>query len=543
MATRTTRSLALSSARALGPRNVYYQDYTAKQSDISTCRFVVDCPPNMLLDAEVYIEYTISVTDLEAGWLGGQFEGFDTTGTGITPGDAGADTGPADPDFHVALAQGFAMHKAMSEVELMLNEERILQYPSKWAGVTERFYASPEELNSICSMSGGALDSGNFIARRLEDCRREAVNVQNLMTPLSNITYQVAVQETYERTVEPDDNFDSAISLNLRGSAPRTRPWYNPGYTERFSDMARRTRYGGYPPNVAATTGLTRYSNPTGVTTFTISERLPVAPFMCWASRDKHRNVPNLRRIDLRIQWAQDAPFRFLMGQSDNLSTTGFLDGRFDWHTVKPVLHLRWLVPPASMQLPPVLTVPFTYYKEEAGPLVTVELPASSFTTESFVLTFQNRIRVFPRRLFLYFKSLSAELGDASEHHLEIQSLQLTVDGVAGKLNRMSSAQMFALYVENSPVSRLRTFKYDEWRRRYCTVVLAPHDIGWDVQSEDGRRLTWEFTVRSNWNEPAVGPSTAAEPTDELRTYQLFVMGEYVYDMTMDKKQCTLHRT
>ena len=151
------------------------------------------------------------------------------------------------------------------------------------------------------------------------------------------------------------------------------------------------------------------------------------------------------------------------------------------------------------------------------------------------------RLRTWPRKMFIYCAPRKPDLTISSEHHLELVSVELVMDAVSGKLNRLSSQQMFALYVRNCPVSLARKFKYDEWRKRYCTLCLAPGDIGWDLQSEDGRIVTLRARVRSHWTQPTVG-LTLSNAEDANRAYTLYMQGEYEYAMTMDKKRSELHR-
>lgn len=516
-------------------RAVDYQQYTAKVSDAGGFQFLVDCPHDQLLDAEAYIEYTVQFvvqSPFSPVEFGGQWEGSVTpVGEGSSAFDEGHELGPRYPSeqFFTAFRQGFTMTHAMSSATLFLNEEKVTQRPSEYVAVMERFYARPDELRNICSMSGGELDSGNFSNLMLDNARMFSVSAGFDFG--AGETLHLNVQPGFEKSVYgPAVNPNTA---NIHATFPRYKDWYNPGLTRRWHKMARDARYAGADPDAVFVSGESRYG--TGTTAIKLTERIPFAPFMTWASRDRQQSIPNLRRIDMQVKWASDAVNRILQGRNDGRIGTAII---VDYYTVKPILHLRWNVPVKPG--PPRVSIPWTYYYSHPSPTFTIEQGEDEFTSEQ-VVKFTIRMRSWPKKLFIYAAPVAGDLEISTEHHLELVNLELAIDASSGKLIRLSSQQMFALYIKNSPTSLAREFDYNEWRKYYCALCLSKNDIGWDYDDADGKNITVTATVRSHWNAPTVGFESNTLQ-DANRDYRLFMQGEYGYKMLMDKKQCQLVR-
>ncbi len=86
-------------------------------------------------------------------------------------------------------------------------------------------------------------------------------------------------------------------------------------------------------------------------------------------------------------------------------------------------------------------------------------------------------------------------------------------------------------------MNKERVYDYLEWRKKYCTVVLAPADLGVRVPPGVNHGVTLDVRVRARswWSVPRVGlgkPADAAR--DDTRPYELQVL------MVYDKYQLTL---
>lgn len=543
-------------------QNVYYQTYSPVISTESELMFSIDCPPNTVLDSDVLIRYTVTFTDLKNppdGW-GSQFEGNALVdGTDVSLQDRGARATPNADTPIVAFEQAFPMAHAMEEVKLEINGEKIIQNPSLYVPAMARFYSSEEEIQNVCSMAGGGtLNSGSFNAIGKDQMHL----VSGILTDLgaviwrtvpasgSTISIQLNVAETFSSL--PTVSFADETAT-IVANRPRLDELYNAGLTKRWRHLAylSRTLDEAATANESLQEGKSRYTNAAGdkTMTFTITERLPFTPFMTWKARDRKLSViPNLRKLAFTIKWHQQAWERFLLvnEQPREGSISPFEDSfTVDWYSTPPVLLTKWIVPSELSKLPPTVSVPWTHYETYTTPINGVTVPSTDKRTALINVSFTVRMARLPPKLFIFAK-LVTDPGsgptDAGEHNLEIVTLDLDIDGQQGRSRRMESEMMFSLYTKNSPVSRDRPFKYIEWQRRYCTVCLSRSDIGFDIKQKGGTTLVLNLQLRSWWNTVTTGTFEGLSIRDNNEQYALTVMGEFEYQMRMNKLLSELNR-
>jgi hypothetical protein len=411
----------------------------------------------------------------------------------------------------------------------------VTQYPSQYVALAERFYAQPEEL-SVASMSGGALDTGTFTPRH----RTDADMVMRTVSTTSNL---LGDNVYYSAASSPAPLFRDAAAertVNMRSGVPWFRDFENRGFADRFERLGSFLRDNGDAAN-ANNQPQKRYTGANDVTVFTITERIPASPFITWKARDRTRRLLNTRRFKFKVKLFDD--------WRDKLFQAKVLAGNNNDVTVKltaVTLYLRWVVPPKTQPLPPRHTMPWLFYEMHSSAIQTVTdalFPAAAHHSATFTFKLQIRRSTFPKRLFLAVRPPPTATGlvDSPEHHMELLAVDFTVDAHGGRLGKFTTCEMFALYVRNTPVSRLRDFDYEEWRKRYCTLALRDEDIGWDFESCCGRIITIVVTARSNWQLPSVGLA-AQERLDVGRDYRLDVVVENEYQMIMDKRRCELVR-
>lgn len=503
------------------PANVYHQDYTATLATPTRLYWSIECPPQMLLDAEVLVTYTVSIN---VGTEWGRFY--------ARVGANDIDT-PEDNSF-IALRQGFTMHQGMIQSDIQINEERVIQPLREYTNVAMRFYATEDEIQNLCSMSGGPLDSGGFTAHPIAQAR----TIVRQFAVLEDINVGSEVTGEVIHTFEREGGTGGDIAFTLYPDFPLMDEFENPGLTKRVNRMSLLARDAQNIRTNPAAAGNAWTLSDTLVVELT--ERLPFAPFMTWSTRDRDvRRIHNLRKLEIDIAMSDD-PFSYLQGaEFTNLDFT------FDWFTVKPVLHCKWIVPSSKVERMPRFEQPFVYY-EDYSTTFTFDLGLGVFKlpVDTVEVVLDARMHSTPAKMFIFASSAPQTLKETSDHHLELVSVDLAVDGVPGKLRRLSTPQMFALYLRNSPVSATRRFDYDEWRKRYCTLVLRREDIGWDIENKDGRIMRLTAQVRSWWVFHTFRHfvSSIGHSQDVERTYRLHIMAERQYTMWMDKRQNKLVR-
>lgn len=506
------------------PVNVLHKKYQAANASVSQVQWYVDSPSmNVLLDSEAYVTYQVRFTNVTVpapiGELGGQFEGsVSNVGNApgdISPGDTGALLSVApDNDLRYALRQGFCMNNAISRANLKLNESQDSVRPLAWNGELMRFYATEEEVDSICSMSGGPFDSGNFSNFISDDANYNSRPTD--VAPVAPAVVVASVAPVYNQRVTkvaPND-----ATLNLRASFPLIGKWHNPGLNERWWRMAEIQRTQGAAPNAVLVINTTRYAEEF---TVEITERVPIDPFLQWSRKDGQKTIPWVRRMELEYTFHPKARELILQG-FDTLPSSINLD----WYTTKPTLHLKWIVPPASSLPTAPVVLPYTYTDERILSTVNISMAATEMITPLATERIDGiRVNVHPSMIMLYYKASpdAADMFDCSEKHLEIANLKMSYNTAKGSTFDASSQQLFSMYVKNSPSSATRPYTYDQWKRRYCTVVLRPEDFGLQYEDQDGVFINLEIQYRGHWHHPTVG-TRARVNEDADRNYQLHML-------------------
>ena len=116
--------------------------------------------------------------------------------------------------------------------DLNLNEERIVQPLREYSNVAMRFYATEDEIQNLCSMSGGDLDSGGFTPYPLT---RAKMIVRELRVAANPTSLSGDVTHSFEE-FQPQVN---DIAFNVFPNFPRISQFENPGLTDRVNRMAQ----------------------------------------------------------------------------------------------------------------------------------------------------------------------------------------------------------------------------------------------------------------------------------------------------------------
>jgi len=485
----------------LEPLNTHFQKYTADtSSDAGTSWFINSPGRGALLYSEAYIEYTMSFANVAAATnvLSEMFIRDDNAGS-------------LRSNNHLALRSDFPMTGAMQSITANINGTVINEQPDRWSHEVARFYATKNELNSICTMSGGEMDMGSFIAYTQDD-----------FVPQVNAVGAGTVSSV--RGFHQTGTITNFSAVGLLTQAPEIKQNYNKGFQSRFHRLSMFAR-DGTDGNAGSGSGAANAAGGSAPTqlSFKIFERVPVAPFMLWETRDERRSIPNIDKLELRIGWNSNARNMILQGLDRDaltLPATGSLNVanlNFDFSgqnllvpgAAKPVLNLRWYIPPAAMvaQMPREISIPIKEMKYNSFSFPAFTHGVAVIKDGQAQQTFNNiRLEQIPSLMLIYIKPDPSQMGieDPSEFHLEIESMDISIDGDSGKLLQATQAELFAMYVRNAGNRNSIMPDFDEWRKYYCTVAVRPQDLGVRQGPGINHPVTLSVTVKYNswWNIP-----------------------------------------
>lgn len=501
----------------LEPTQAHFMQYEADSSSLAGTSWFINSPgKGALLDSEAYIEYTLSFKDGDVvPWLSRMF----------------ARRSDALCTNRLALRQGLVMANAMQNITLNLNTVVINENPDRWNSEIMRFYATPSEMNSIVTMSGGELDEGSFTNVIPDDfCPKYLFDAgQGNPDLLESNRYTAPGYTDITRVQAQDAN---SFGIVRRNAAPMNDRTVNMGFTKRFMRFSDWVRQGGSNNDADGTTvANTAYGGGIGTTnemSIKIWERIPIAPFMMWEMRNEKRSIPNIDKMMLRISWNSNAKNMILCGYGRSLPNAGIIDYstgllrtekdnfQFDFtgnsslaRAAVPRLHLKWYIPPPGIvaTMKPSYSLPITEIKFDTRNVASFSIDIDKIVSPEKNVTFNNiRLEQFPDLLMIYLAPDNSVKGfeDPTEFHCEIQSLDISVDGDAGKLIQASSGELFAMYVRNAANKNFMKHNYEDWRKRYCTVAIRPSDLGLRQGPGINHPITLNIrvTFRSWWNIP-----------------------------------------
>lgn len=533
------------------PINVHYQRYEADSASDSSITWNIDAPfAGALLDNEVLIQYDVTITPNAAFQIGGMWDGANpAAGAGAGQVGAGAGNlaealGSSLNENRLAFCEGFSVAASMQSCNVTINGQTLTQSPRKWMGEFMRFYASPHEEKTVCSLSGGEFDSGDHSSNVKDDGYAVMDLARHGVQATDTNNYKVA--DGYATFADAATG-GVTDAINLLTDFPTDgEVWYNPGFTKRFYRLSKYARTqdeaaAAGPPIVAHAPDTVQLANShrfADTLVVTVYERLPMSPFLLWEAKDGRHSIPYVDKmeIDLRFVGAAQKLALSLQGVMNADPTVTFHQG------TGPKLHLKWYIPPMGMVMQPQVSIPIQKIKEYSKTFASVIAHAngvhqSTVKDESF-----NNIRLqqIPDLFMIYAKPVSSAsvLRDPLEKHLEIQELRVTVNGDSGKVLQASSGRLFSLYVKNAPMAREREYEYDTWRKKYCTVVLTPADLGVLMPPgvNHGVTLDVELKAVSHYNLPSVRKRAFSNQSNGIQ-FELHILSIYdKYEMTLTNR-------
>lgn len=493
----------------LQPMQTQHQEYTADSSSDSSTSWFINAPGSgALLYNEAYIEYNITFTGTANNVLNLMF----------------AQGALSHSSSKLGFRQGFAMIGAMQAISCNINGTVINEQPDRWNHELFRFYSTPNEQNSICTLSGGEADTGTCNFWTTDDLGHQS-RLANANISVGHAG-GVAIYNGMKSTLGVTDTFRDLVPIGKQG--------YNEGFDMRWARFKESVRHGGFDPtnnsgapNVDPSVANALFEPATF--TMRIFERVPVAPFMLYELRDERRSIPNIDRLELVISWNANARNMFLQGKDagrgvNSLTNKNKGDLRTQNVTVDfaeakfPKLHLRWYMPPSGFiqQMPREISIPITELKYDTRSFPSLVHDADKMVSETKTETYNNiRLEQIPDMMYIYVKPDPSKQGleDPSEFHCEIIQLDISVDGDSGKLLRANTAQLFAMYVRNAANRNMIMPSYADWRKRYCCAAIKPEDLGLRHGPGVNHPVTFNVNIdyRSWWNHPQLGQGIAPD--------------------------------
>ena len=448
------------------PQDIFYQQTTAQTSSTSGFSFYVITPAsNALMDNEAYISYTITLTDTTPGDFRDQYEhGGANTNAGLSGGNG----------LHTALRQCWPMMRSMQNLAININGTVISCQPYMWADPMHRLYLSEEEAANICTLSGGEFDTGYRMPFGDDN---NAYTAAYSTANINNNTLNMCINPGFGLAAS-FYQAASANTLTLFSPLPKDTQFYNDGFTKRFYRLLRYNREQQAPNQGVANN---RYAD---TMTFQIFERIPISPFLLYDSRDYHMSIPHVRTMTLTAQYSSNARNLIVqqsVGIDDNTDLfSNTISGlSLTYAATAPVLHLKWIM--SKDILPPNITIPAYIIREYQYGFTFPAMAVASTGVAGNTVQYNNvNLEGIPDLMLIYLRADPSNdtLGSPSEHYMSIDSLQLTIAGTTGKMNAITSQELYTLWLKNVVHRGIFKQGYLDWYRHGCVVALRPKDYG-----------------------------------------------------------------
>jgi hypothetical protein len=456
------------------PLHVDYHEYTADSSSAAATSFRIDSPGSgALMDSEAWIKYTAVVA---LGGLRNQFLSGPLINT-LLPA-AGGLVGIEDQNCF-AFRQGYPFQRCMQSISLNINGTTLVNRPDRYTDQVLRAYNMPQEVVTMCSGAGGGhFDTGLGIPRPHTDNTATGLSgvgdsISQVCGPTgSQLFAGVAGTTGYiQRAYNDDDEFD-----------------LNSGFGKRIMWARKDWRSSGtdvLPAGDAVAYPLTH--------DFIIWERVPIAPFLNYESRDEKRSIPHINQMTLNLNWNSQLhtaggnnnkvsmllQTKISRAAGENMSIALSVD----YYTKAPRLYLKWYIPPMGFKIPPQISIPIYDYQFFSTPSKPPDITIAVGASKSDILPFTyNNIRLeqLPDLLYIWVghNPTTSPAYCPSEMQGEIVDLSISLDGDAGKMLNAQGIDLYSMWVRNSNKREKFTEGYIQWKKHYSIALLRPEDMG-----------------------------------------------------------------
>lgn len=556
------------------PLEVYYQTVNADQYNSNGFQFNIKSPGQLaLLDLDVWIKYKIKMVEGTANELTKSLEN-PTTNAAATLGTQRV--GYPIESRRFGFRGGNIMQRAIQNFSVMINNRTITVQPYRFIDVLNRLYISNDQSEHEFSTSGGRFDEGNHGTRTdhvdyydrvpvvsvAQNANAAAGAYAGIQTPSLWATVTTAnnaapaaaaqtkqwivLQDAYGDASEwfPADGDTGRRDLPyhlIRPDYPVRYPFYNPGFSQRFNEMIdklRRYAGGNQTPRAVYRDSTEAYVAPgaivemplqfkgnqaaaTGGThtwEFEIMERLPIPLFKMYSNDEVFGVLPNI--VQMQIQG------NFLTKFAENIWRANFNDLDVDasfanYSGADCQLYLRWYTPPQTMTIPREITIPYKQINVWAKSLPMSNSPANRAAADimyadTSVSEYGITLAAIPDLLLIYFKYDAGDYAydTPDDYNAEWIDLTINIDNASGKLNQITSLDLYNKWKKLLKHSDNRIISYDEWRRYCCVAALQPEDYG--CRYGPGYSNSTNLAIKGTARFHCVNPSIMYAPHEEL---------------------------
>ena len=474
------------------PRQVYYQRIEPQTYTEQSTSWYVESPgEGYLLDAFATVAYDVYVKRIPLAGAGAA-AGTDIRSSFVKNAEAGLGCSNVEK---VAFRQNFPIARSIRNCTLTLNGQNLSTRPFEYQDAMNRMFLSHEDSETFATMSAGYYDKGSYA--NVSDSMNSGVGGGNpvdfrqfgMSQGVDILTTNYGYGETYT-----NDGYGRRLQKML--DAGRTAVNVASLSAEQQANAASNTKLGEGAVN-------------DGYFRTTLHEPVPISPFAFYPSMGLDKSIPNVRRFTLQYDYVNLSASMLQVYDAANVASDFRVyfgvpgaAGGAPANLVKPILHLRWYRP--AYVIPPSVSIDYTHIQSFRHPVNIAALAATSNATidgrayrgasQSGGLSYNNiRLEKLPDLFMIYFKPNADQCDnqDPSDHNLAISDLQISIEGVSGRVLNANSVQLYRMWLTNAPSGTKST--YEEWLKHHCVVALTPTDLG--VQDTDIVRQNRPMTM------------------------------------------------
>jgi len=525
------------------PVEVYYQQLTADQYNSAGFQFNVKSPgTHALLDTDIWIEYNLLVRETANFYIKNLFE---NTVNGLWI--------PQVSTF-IALRSGYCIQRTIQNFSLQINNQTLNVRPSYYVDVLNRLYISNDQSEHEFSPSGGRFEEGNHGHRVAPVCSNPTYGDGN--------PFAANVSQATHYSTEADAAFNAAAGNVGAGTATGVVPYImtknfwgrgsdnmplaqgqsalvwawpewpdeyefkNSGLERRVSQLALKLRQkldtveaGGTDANAAvgAQYAATNIAGNQGYYIIKIYERLPIPLFKMYSNDEIYGVIPNIVQMQIQGNFVNNMMPMLFRSNSEIDKAAGI-----DLYWAAPLttsyctLYLRWYTAPKSMSIPREISVPYkkiVTWSKTFG-VADVAAVTANYVDYDIVSEYNISLEAIPDLLLIYTRcpagTYKTNIDD--DFNYEIRGLTINIDNASGKVNQITSLDLYHKWKRLLKHSDSKIIGYEEWRRYCCVACLQPEDYG--VRYGPGYSnpcvLGFKFTPRTWRINPRIGAGTSA---------------------------------
>lgn len=495
------------------PLEVYYQVLNSDFYNASGFQFNIKLPgSHALLDTDVWVEYNLRVRETADNAIKNMFENNATAAAAVST------AGWAASENKFALRSGWALNRTIQNFSIQINNQTLNIRPGYIMDVLNRLYISNDQAEHEFSTSGGRFEEGNH-GHRLGNPRIGNPKFGQAPTALAGTTQAASfstqlINGALQLGNAADAAGDNAAFLlyamardpyhvppALPGAGnhfiygwpeyPNTYEFTNPGFDKRWSQMALRLRQnltsagdGGTASNATVGNMIVGTLTPTANQFYyniKIYERLPIPIFKMYSNDEQYGVIPNLTQMQIQGNFVNNMARMLFRGNTDALNIDLWWDGVT---TSMCRIFLRWYTPPTSMQIPREIHIPYkkivTWSKTAALQSSAAANPGVNYKDYSEVNEYNITLEAIPDLLLIYMRLQAGDytFDTPDDFNMEITSLSLNIDNASGKVNQITSLDLYHKWKRLLKHSDNKIIGYEEWRRYCCVACLQPEDYG-----------------------------------------------------------------